>query len=181
MQKVVFFDFFYNFAPIFTAREQWTFFPVCENAKRIFISPHLILCVMEWFIKCLKQYADFSGRARRKEYWMFTLFVCIFWFILLMIMFTVPILGFVVFVIFALGMIVPNLAVLVRRLHDVGKSGWMYLIVLIPLAGGIWLFVLMCLDSQPGANKWGANPKEASAAEQFDKLANTLEKQDIKQ
>jgi uncharacterized membrane protein YhaH (DUF805 family) len=52
----------------------------------------------------------------------------------------------------------------VRRLHDVGKSGWMMLIALIPLVGGIWLLVLMCTDSQSGPNKWGENPKEEPLA-----------------
>ena len=53
----------------------------------------------------------------------------------------------------------PNLAVSVRRLHDVGKSGWMYLICLIPLIGALWLLVLYCTDSKPGANQFGENPK----------------------
>jgi uncharacterized membrane protein YhaH (DUF805 family) len=60
-------------------------------------------------------------------------------------------------------MLIPGLAVGVRRLHDVGKSGWMFLIVLIPLIGGIWLLVLFCTDSQLENNKWGQNPKEISA------------------
>jgi uncharacterized membrane protein YhaH (DUF805 family) len=57
-------------------------------------------------------------------------------------------------------MLIPGLAVTVRRLHDVGKSGWMFFIVLIPLIGTIWLLVLMMTDSQQGINKWGPNPKE---------------------
>jgi uncharacterized membrane protein YhaH (DUF805 family) len=56
--------------------------------------------------------------------------------------------------------LVPSLAVGVRRLHDVGKSGWMLLVALIPLIGAIWLLILFCKDSQPQENKWGANPKE---------------------
>jgi uncharacterized membrane protein YhaH (DUF805 family) len=59
-------------------------------------------------------------------------------------------------------MFVPGLAVLVRRLHDVGKSGWMYFIALIPIIGAIWLLVLLFTDSQQGDNNWGANPKEES-------------------
>ena len=61
--------------------------------------------------------------------------------------------------IYLLGMLVPTLAVTVRRLHDMGKSGWWYFITLVPLIGGIWLIVLLVSDSQPGANAWGPNPK----------------------
>jgi len=55
--------------------------------------------------------------------------------------------------------LVPGLAVCVRRLHDIGKSGWWVLIGLVPVIGGIWLLVLMCLDGEPKENQWGANPK----------------------
>jgi len=61
---------------------------------------------------------------------------------------------------YALAMLIPGLAVSVRRLHDVGKSGWMLLIALIPLIGAIWLLVLMLTDSNPGENQYGSNPKE---------------------
>ena len=63
--------------------------------------------------------------------------------------------------IYTLAVLIPSLAVCVRRLHDVGKSGWMYLICLIPVVGWIWLIVLFCTDSQKGSNKWGNNPKES--------------------
>ena len=63
-------------------------------------------------------------------------------------------------VLYCLAALIPSLAVGVRRLHDSGNSGWMMLVGLIPLVGGIWLLVLFCQDSQPGANRWGANPKE---------------------
>jgi uncharacterized membrane protein YhaH (DUF805 family) len=62
--------------------------------------------------------------------------------------------------IYALAMFIPGLAVAVRRLHDVGKSGWMLLIAFIPLIGAIWLLVLLLTDSQEGTNNWGENPKE---------------------
>jgi len=64
---------------------------------------------------------------------------------------------------YSLATLIPGLAVAVRRLHDVGKSGWMLFIVLIPLIGAIWLLVLMVTDSQQGTNKWGQNPKEMTA------------------
>ena len=63
---------------------------------------------------------------------------------------------------YSLAVFLPSLGVLVRRLHDVGKSGWFFLIVLIPLIGAIWLLVLLFKDSEQGENKWGPNPKEDS-------------------
>lgn len=123
-----------------------------------------------WYLKCLKQYADFSGRARRKEYWMFALFNTIFY-IVAMILDNV--LGLTVgelpygafYFLYALAVLIPGLAVSVRRLHDVGKSGWMILISLIPIVGGIWLLVLMLTDSNPEENQFGANPKTVSGNE----------------
>ena len=110
------------------------------------------------------KYADFNGRARRKEYWMFTLFSVIISGILTLIdtnLGTEVNTGTGLFGgIYSLLILVPSLAVGVRRLHDVGKSGWMLLIALIPLIGAIWLLILFCKDSQPQENKWGANPKE---------------------
>lgn len=123
---------------------------------------------MNWYLKVLKQYADFSGRARRKEYWMFFLFNTIFAFLAAIIDNVVgtasPESGYGIFYgIYGLALFIPGLAVGVRRLHDVGKSGWMLLIALIPLIGAIWLLVLMVTDSQQASNKWGENPKEVTA------------------
>lgn len=114
---------------------------------------------MKWFLKCLNQYADFSGRARRTEYWMFVLFNSIFSFAFVFII-TMVGLPLELSYIYSLAVLLPSLAVCVRRLHDVGKSGWMYLVILIPIIGSIWLLVLFCKDSEPGENAWGANPKE---------------------
>lgn len=128
---------------------------------------------MKWYLKALRQYADFSGRARRTEYWMFVLFNFIFSIVAIgldyMLGFglslsdeygdTVQIPYGYIFIAYTLAMLIPGLAVAVRRLHDVGKSGWMLLVGLIPLIGGIWLLVLYCTDSQDGSNKWGDNPK----------------------
>ena len=120
---------------------------------------------MNWYLKVLKQYADFSGRARRSEYWYFVLFNMIFAIVAVVLD---NILGTAIegvgygpiYGLYVLAVLLPGLAVAVRRLHDVGKSGWMFLIVLIPLIGAIWLLVLFFTDSQPGTNKWGPNPKE---------------------
>jgi uncharacterized membrane protein YhaH (DUF805 family) len=81
---------------------------------------------MFWLLKCLKQFADFKGRARRKEYWMFTLFNLIFSVVAstIGVFGNIPDLG----TIFYLVMLIPSLAVAVRRVHDVGKSGWYLLI-----------------------------------------------------
>ena len=114
---------------------------------------------MEWYLKVLRQYADFNGRARRKEFWMFVLFNLIFAIVanVLDYMFGTV---YIFAGIYGLAMLIPGLAVSVRRLHDVGKSGWMLLVGLIPVVGGIWLFVLSVMDSQPGTNQYGENPKE---------------------
>ena len=124
---------------------------------------------MNWYIRVLKKYAVFSGRARRKEYWMFFLFNFIFSLVaglLDMVIFVMAFWGFgfwgvgPIGVVYAIAVFVPGLAVSVRRLHDIGKSGWYLLINLIPIAGPIWFLVLVCLDSQPGDNAYGPNPKE---------------------
>ena len=124
---------------------------------------------MNWYLKVLKQYADFSGRARRKEYWLFTLFNLIFLIVAAILDnvlgITFSIMGQSAFygwlyLIYALAVFIPGLAVAVRRLHDIGKSGWNYFIGLIPLVGAIILLVWFCKDSQAGENKWGVNPKE---------------------
>ena len=124
---------------------------------------------MEWYLKVMRDnYANFSGRARRKEYWMFVLVQTIVM-IGLMILDSVLGLDFELQGIslgygyfYLIGLIVhfiPSLAVLVRRLHDVGKSGWFYFIFLIPIIGVLWLLVLYCTEGQKEDNKWGPDPK----------------------
>ena len=122
---------------------------------------------MNWYLKVLKQYADFKGRARRSEYWMFTLFNVIFGVVAIILDnvlgIAFPFVGYgPLYLLYILSMFIPGLAVLVRRLHDIGKSGFMFFIVLIPIVGVIWMFILLVTDSQSGANKWGANPKEVN-------------------
>ena len=113
---------------------------------------------MEWYLLVLKKYAVFSGRARRKEYWMFVLFNCIICFGLGFLAGFIDILSVLVFL-YLLGVMIPGLAVFVRRLHDTDRSGWWWLVGLIPLIGFIVLFVFLVQDSQPGTNKYGPNPK----------------------
>ena len=134
---------------------------------------------MEWYLKVVRDnYANFNGRARRKEYWMFALFNFIFA-IVAMILDNVTGLAMesigygAIYMIYVLATLIPSLAVIVRRLHDVGKSGWMFLISLIPLVGSIWLLVLLVTDSKPRENKWGPNPKEVDGS--FDSGDITLD------
>lgn len=123
---------------------------------------------MNWYLKVFRQYADFQGRARRKEFWIFTLVNALVLCVLSGLAMPSLVSGeggsvfwWLIYSAYALAVFVPSLAVGVRRLHDAGKSGWWYLIALVPLIGGIWLLVLWCLDSQPFENRWGGNPKEA--------------------
>ena len=114
------------------------------------------------------KYSNFNGRARRKEYWMWTLSVTII-FIFAMIMDNLLGLNFElmgqdlgygwIYLIAGIAHLIPGLAVVVRRLHDVGKSGWFYFIVLIPIIGVLWLLILLCTDGKKEDNKWGTNPK----------------------
>jgi uncharacterized membrane protein YhaH (DUF805 family) len=114
---------------------------------------------MNWFISCITQnYANFNGRARRKEYWMFILFYIILAFITIIIdkMIGSPL---VITAILVLALFLPSLAVTVRRLHDTSKSGWWVLLQFIPYIGGIIILVFCVMDSTPGSNQYGENPK----------------------
>ena len=116
---------------------------------------------MKWFIKGIKQFWDFNGRARRKEYWMFTLFYWIFSFVVSFIDVVIFDETFALFsILFGLFMFFPGLAITFRRLQDTGRNGIWAFIVFIPIVGAIWLLILLCKDSEPGSNNWGDNPKE---------------------
>lgn len=95
----------------------------------------------------MSQYAGFSGRARRSEYWYWVLFTLLWCWI--------PLLN----ILLALIFFIPGLAVAVRRLHDTGRTGWWLLISLVPVIGGIVLLIFYCTDSQIGDNQYGPNPK----------------------
>jgi uncharacterized membrane protein YhaH (DUF805 family) len=114
---------------------------------------------MNWYLKVLRQYADFNGRARRTEFWMFVLFNIIFSIAANVLDYLFGTYG-VFSGIYALAMFIPGLAVSVRRLHDVNKSGWMLLVGLIPVIGLIWLLILWVTEGTPGENQYGPNPKE---------------------
>ena len=114
------------------------------------------------YIKVLKQYGDFKTRSTIKEFWLFNLLS-----VLLSILFTIidSSVDFkfagnigVLTALYSIFIFIPSLSVSVRRLHDVGKSGWNILYVLIPVIGVIWLLALFSRDTMPEKNKWGGNP-----------------------
>ncbi len=121
--------------------------------------------MFDWYKSVLSKYAEFGGRARRSEFWYFTLVNIIILIVLEVLASAIHGSVGVVFLalasIYALAVFVPTLAVTVRRLHDTGRSGWWYFIALVPAVGVIILLVFECADSVPGTNQWGPNPKEA--------------------
>jgi len=151
---------------------------------------------MEWMLMPLRRYAEFSGRSRRKEYWMFTLFLIIVGVVVGMIEAATGMAQMIggvygpLSAILGLATLVPSLAVSVRRLHDTGRSGWWLLAVVaayavmgvglamastaiimvgtvIVLVAAITLFVFMVLNGTPGANQYGPDPKNSTNAEVF--------------
>jgi uncharacterized membrane protein YhaH (DUF805 family) len=123
---------------------------------------------MNWYKKVMSQYADFKGRARRQEYWMFVLFNLLF----------IAAAGIIdrvtglanemtgigpVYSLYVLAVFIPSIAVSIRRLHDIGKSGWWIALALLPIIGAIWLLVLMVKEGQRGENQYGADPKGISS------------------
>lgn len=109
---------------------------------------------MNWYLKVLQNYATFSGRARRKEYWMFTLFSTI---ISIVLGIVAAIINFeLLSSLYSLAVMIPSIAVGVRRMHDVGKSGWF---LLIP----IYNLILACTDGEQGENAYGPDPKSQSS------------------
>src|SRR5687768_3369411 len=128
---------------------------------------------MELMFQPLRKYADFQGRARRSEYWLFTLLILI---VLLLLGLLSGLTGGdpesfgpfdIVAVGVALAVLIPSIAVTVRRLHDTNRSGWWYLISFIPLIGALVLIVFLVLPGTPGANRFGPDPKGGAPAEAF--------------
>lgn len=131
---------------------------------------------MEWYIKVLKQYAEFNGRARRKEYWYFFLINLL---ISMAIGFVSGFIGgmsqdpsmasglMLLPMLYSLAVLIPGIAVSVRRLHDTNRSGWWLLISLVPIIGAVVLIVFLVQDSQPGSNSYGSNPKGVETAVEY--------------
>ena len=120
---------------------------------------------MNWYLQALKKYADFSGRARRREYWFYILFYLIIMIVLMIcdgfIGTTMQGAGIGILTgIYALAVLIPTLAVTVRRLHDTGRSGWWIFIQLVPIVGVFILLYFLVSDSNPGTNAYGPSPKE---------------------
>ncbi|MDR1525282.1 MAG: DUF805 domain-containing protein [Tannerella sp.] len=129
---------------------------------------------MEWYLKVLRQYADFEGRARRAEYWMFVLFNFIISFVVSIIVVAITLIarnGSAVFLsyLYVFATMIPSLAVMVRRLHDTGRSAWYLLISFIPVVGSIWLFIILLTEGKPGKNRYGDNPKESGFRTDFNR------------
>ena len=116
---------------------------------------------MNGYLATLKKYADFSARARRTEYWLFFLFNLVIAMLLGVVDYVLGTPG-IIGMIFALAILIPSIAVAVRRLHDTDRSGWWLLMAFIPIIGTIVLLIFMVLDSNPGNNRFGANPKSAT-------------------
>ncbi|MCX2743140.1 DUF805 domain-containing protein [Mangrovivirga sp. M17] len=134
---------------------------------------------MEWYFLAFKKYAQFKGRARRKEYWMFFLFHIIVSLILAFggLIFAnesgLYISG-LLFITYYLASLIPSIAVAVRRLHDTGKSGLAYLVIFIPGIGSIIFLVLMALEGDRRTNKYGDDPKVIKDFSAYDNIiANT--------
>ena len=121
---------------------------------------------MDWALMPLRKYADFSGRARRKEYWMYALMLFVALLVLGMVETMLGLGGTVgpyglLTIVLLLGTLIPSIAVGVRRLHDTGRSGWWMLIGLVPVVGGIVLLIFYVLDGTRGPNEYGPDPKQA--------------------
>jgi uncharacterized membrane protein YhaH (DUF805 family) len=112
----------------------------------------------DWYLKCVKgHYADFEGRARRTEYWMFLL-------VNVIIAIVIGIIGAIIHfrvlsTLYSLAVLVPGIAVGVRRLHDTGRTGWWLLLSLIPVIGTIWIIILLATNGDQGSNEYGGDPK----------------------
>ncbi len=133
--------------------------------------------MVDWYLKVVRNYAYFGGRARRAEFWNFTL-------VNFLIIVAIQLPGYIITALlgsngaafaliftgigalYSLAVLIPSVAVAVRRLHDTGRSGWWLLVAFVPFIGALALIFFYILDSQPGANKWGANPKESAMAGQ---------------
>lgn len=109
--------------------------------------------IKEWYVATLQKYVEFNGRARRKEYWIFTL-------VNFAISVILAVLGLdFISTLFGLAVLLPGLGVSVRRLHDIGKTGWWLLIAFVPLVGLIVLIYFFVQEGESGSNEYGANPK----------------------
>ena len=115
---------------------------------------------MNWYLKAMKQYVDFSGRARRKEYWMYFLVYFLITLVCGVVEGVLSMPGTLTTIV-ALVHLLPSLGVTVRRLHDTGRSGWWILLSFIPIIGALVLLYFMVISGEPQDNAYGPNPKTA--------------------
>ena len=118
--------------------------------------------MVDWYVKVLKDYAVFSGRARRAEYWYFALVHVIISCVLGAIGYVVASLSFIASL-YALAILIPSIAAAIRRFHDTGRSGWFLLLAFVPVIGTIVVIIFLAQDSQPEENQYGPNPKAPPA------------------
>ena len=132
---------------------------------------------MKWYITCIKNYFNFTGRARRREYWVFVLInLTVILSLLFLSFYTEEEFGtdfpITIMFIYILFIIIPHFAVVVRRLHDINKSGVWWFIRFVPFIGPFWLLYLLCEDSWEGPNKWDINPKGIGNEDVIDQIGN---------
>ena len=106
---------------------------------------------MPAYLAAWRRFGDFAGRTSRRDFWTYFLINLVAYVMALVIARTLALL-------YALAVFIPNLGMHIRRLHDVGRSGWWLLLALIPLVGDILLLVWLALPGEPGPNRWGPPP-----------------------
>lgn len=137
---------------------------------------------MNWMLMPYRRYFEFTGRSRRREFWMFLLFNLLVFAVLNAMFGTNEVVrgpngfyygshlvggGGAIGGLFALASLIPGIAVTVRRLHDQDRTGWLILLMLLPFFGGFALFVLMCLEGTRGPNRYGPDPKDPMSVDVF--------------
>jgi uncharacterized membrane protein YhaH (DUF805 family) len=141
---------------------------------------------MQWYLHALRNYAVFTGRARRREYWIFELMTGAIALALFVLAVELGKAGYPYFLslpfLYIVATIVPSLSSLIRRLHDTDRSGWWFWINLIPLFGPLSMLIFTVQDSQPSENRYGPNPKrppttEPTSSNEMGYLAPPIERQ----
>jgi uncharacterized membrane protein YhaH (DUF805 family) len=119
---------------------------------------------MSWYLAVLKNYIGFSGRARRKEYWMFVLFHVVAIFLVTLLDRALSAEQPYLTMVYVAATLLPAIAVVVRRLHDTERPGWWYFISFVPLIGPIVLLVFTASEGNAGPNRYGEDPKRPALA-----------------
>ena len=124
---------------------------------------------MNYFLDALKNYVNFTGRATRQQYWMYILFYIVFYFVAVMLDINLgqfdkeKMAGFIS-TIYTFGLLLPTIAILARRLHDIGRSSWWILLIIIPVLGSLVILIFTLIDSQKGENEYGMSLKYPNVA-----------------